>query len=445
MDILMPQLGETVTEGTIVSWQKAVGDRVSSGDVLFEIETDKTTMEVPTTSDGSITEIRVPAGQVVPVGTVVAIIMREGEQAAPTTIVEPAPSTAPAQAAPPSPKPTTEADPAIIPMIVKRDLDPFNAVRTPERNFGPASLPNGVRVTPLARRLASEGGINLATLSGSGPRGRIVARDVQQAERVVTPPAAMPAISATTTASPLALGARADEVKGHYKETAFVEVDLNGMRRTIARRLVESKQTVPHFYLTTDVRIDRMLELRRQINEGRSTRISVNDFVVKAYSAALRACPQANSVWADDRILRFAGVDVGVAVAVDGGLFTPVLRGADTKSLSTISDEIRDFAARARTGKLEAREYQGGVGSVSNLGMYGVREFAAIINPPQATILAVGAATRRPHESPDGGVAFASEMTVTLSCDHRVVDGALGAELLREFKAIIEDPLRALL
>jgi len=442
MDILMPQLGETVTEGTIISWQKAVGDRVSSGDVLFEIETDKTTMEVPATSAGSVTEIRVPAGEVVPVGTVVAIVLAEGEQPGstePPKASESAPAAAPTQA----PQPVTGAPAVATPVIVKRDLDPFNAVRTPERNFGPAALPGGVRVTPLARRIAAERGISLSTLTGSGPNGRIIARDVREAEHPATSPADVAAISAI--AAPLAIGAKADEVKAQYADTSFVEIDLNGMRRTIARRLVESKQTVPHFYLTADVRIDRMLELRRQINEGRSSRISVNDFVVKAYSAALQACPAANSVWADDRILRFSRVDVGVAVAVDGGLFTPVLRGADTKSLGAISDEIRDFAARARSGKLDAREYQGGAGSVSNLGMYGVREFAAIINPPQATILAVGAATRRPYEPTDGGIAFASEMTVTLSCDHRVVDGALGAELLREFKAIIEDPLRALL
>lgn len=441
MDILMPQLGETVTEGTIISWQKAVGDRVSSGDVLFEIETDKTTMEVPATSAGSIAEIRVPAGEVVPVGTVVAIVLAEGEpsgSAEPPTAAEPAPAAAPAQA----PQPAMGAPAAAAPVIVKRDLDPFNAVRTPERNFGPAALPGGVRVTPLARRLAAERGISLPALAGSGPNGRIVARDVREAE-LPAPPAAAAANPAPGT--PVASAAKADQVKALYADAPFVEVDLTGMRRTIARRLVESKQTVPHFYLTADVRIDRMLELRREINDGREARISVNDFVVKAYAAALRACPAANAVWAEDRILQFSRVDVGVAVAVDGGLFTPVVRGADAKSVSAIADEIRDLAARARTGDLAAREYQGGAGSVSNLGMYGVGEFAAIINPPHATIIAVGAGTRRPHEAAEGGVAFASEMTVTLSCDHRVVDGALGAELLRTFKTIIEEPLRALL
>jgi len=434
MDILMPQLGETVTEGTIISWQCAVGDKVASGDVLFEIETDKTTMEVPATSAGSITEIRVPAGQVVPVGAVVAIIMGEGEIAVETPPANGAVST---MAAPPVPFPSA-------PPIVKRELDPFNAVRTPERNFGPAALSNGIRVTPLARRLAEEKGISLATLTGSGPRGRIVASDVREAK----PPAVDAASSApvaSSAPSALAAGLKGDQVKALYADAPFVEVEVDGMRRTIARRLVESKQTVPHFYLTADVDIERMLDLRRQINEGRSTKISVNDFVVKAYARTLMAFPAANAVWAEDRILRFARVDVGVAVAVEGGLFTPVVRSADSKSLSAIAEEIRDLAERARARKLEPHEYQGGSGSVSNLGMYGVREFAAIISPPQASILAVGAAMRRPVETADGGVAFTSQMTVTLSCDHRVIDGALGAEMLREFKAILEEPLRALL
>ncbi len=436
MDILMPQLGETVTEGTIISWQRAVGDRVAPGDVLFEIETDKTTMEVPATSAGSITEIRVPAGQVVPVGAVVAIIMGDGEVVAEASPVDRVVSPV---AAPPAPAPApTPAPLPSAPAVVKRELDPFNAVRTPERNFGPAALSSGVRVTPLARRLAVERGISLATLAGSGPHGRIVARDIREARP--------PAVEAASPApSALASGVKADQVKALYADTPFVEVEVDGMRRTIARRLVESKQTVPHFYLTADIDIERLLELRRQVNEGRTTKISVNDFVVKAYARALMASPAANAVWAEDRILRFARADVGVAVAVEGGLFTPVVRSADSKSLSAIAEEIRDLAERARARKLEAHEYQGGSGSVSNLGMYGVREFAAIISPPQATILAVGAAARRPAERADGSVVFTSQMTVTLSCDHRVVDGAVGAELLREFKAILEEPLRVLL
>lgn len=438
MDILMPQLGETVTEGTIISWQCAVGDVVAAGDVLFEIETDKTTMEVPATSAGAITEIRVPAGQAVPVGQVVAILTGEGETAvepvsAPVSVSASsaeAPSAPAAILAAPAAQPTT--------VLVKRELDPFNAVRTPERNFGPAALANGVRVTPLARRLAVEAGIDLAIVSGTGPRGRITAADVRGVDLQAIAPASRTTSKATSAPS-------SGDVKSLFVDVPYSEVALDGMRRTISRRLVESKQTVPHFYLTTDVDIEPMLALRQQVNAGSSAKISVNDFVVKAYARALMAHPGANAVWAGDSILRFGRADIGVAVAIEGGLLTPVVRSADTKSLAAIAEEIRDLATRARNRKLDAHEYQGGSAAVSNLGMYGVREFAAIINPPQATILAVGAGIRRPVEAADGGIAFTTQMTVTLSCDHRVVDGALGAELLREFKAILEEPLRALL
>jgi len=438
MNILMPQLGETVTEGTIISWQVAVGDTVQAGDVLFEVDTDKTTMEVPTTCRGSITEIRVPSGQVVPVGAVVAVLMADGEVSAevpvPNEPVSLAAAASPIPAPAPAPGPTSI--PSAVP-TVKREIDPFNAVRSPERNFGPAALANGARVTPLARRLAVELGVSLDLLSGSGPNGRIVAKDVREFKPVVK--------SSPSAPSATGSGAKFEEVEALYSGTPFKEVALDGMRRTIARRLLESKQTVPHFYLTSDIDIERMLGLRQQINERHSTKISVNDFVVKAYALALMAFPAANAVWAEDRILRLARADVGVAVAVEGGLFTPIVRSADTKSLSAVAEEIRDLAERARARKLDAAEYQGGSGSVSNLGMYGVREFAAIINPPQASILAVGAATRRPVETAEGNITFSSQLTVTLSCDHRVIDGALAAELLREFKAIIEEPLRILL
>jgi pyruvate dehydrogenase E2 component (dihydrolipoamide acetyltransferase) len=426
MDILMPQLGETVTEGKIVSWSRAVGEVVAPGDILFEVETDKASMDVTATSAGALTDIRVKAGEVAPVGAVVAILTGAGETAGPAAaFVPPAAPAAPAAASSP-------AAPA-TPAIVQRALDPFNAVRTPERNFGPASLANGVRVTPLARRLAAQTGVTLADLKGSGPHGRIVAKDVESAG---------PRPSA---AAPLASGQTRDQVKALYADTPYVEVELDSMRRTIARRLVESVQTVPHFYLTADVDIDELLEVRRRINQAGPVKISVNDFVVKAYAVALMRVPAANAVWAEDRILRFEQADVGVAVAVEDGLYTPIVRGADSKSLSVIAAEIRDLAGRARERKLKAHEYQGGSAAVSNLGMYGVRQFFAIISPPHASILAVGAGERRPVETADGGVRFTSQMTVTLSCDHRVIDGALGAELLREFKAIVEEPLRALL
>jgi pyruvate dehydrogenase E2 component (dihydrolipoamide acetyltransferase) len=299
-------------------------------------------------------------------------------------------------------------------------LDVYNEVRTPARNFGPAALPNGVRVSPLARRLAAEGGIDLAQVKGSGPHGRIHAADLK---------AARPA--PTTSSIP---------VRTLYKDVPFETVPVDAMRRTIARRLVEAKQTIPHFYLVADVDITRLLAIREGAGIALGVKLSVNDFVIKGFALALQRVPAANAVWAEDSILRFKHSDVGVAVSIEGGLFTPVIRKAETKSLATISTEMKDLAARARERKLLPHEYQGGAASVSNLGMHGVREFSAIINPPQSSILAVGAGLRRPVEAPDGSVRFATLMTVTLSCDHRVVDGALGAQLVGAFKAVMEDP-----
>jgi len=426
----MPQLGETVAEGTITHWFKAVGDKVEPGDNLFEIETDKATMEVPATAAGRLAEIRVPKGAVVPVGAVVAVIA-DGSGA--STAPGASPTSVPARA--PTPSPTVAPMQAMPVRPMK--LDPFREVRTPERNFGPARLPGGVVVTPLARRLAGEAGIALSRITGSGPHGRIVARDVEQATSAKARPALDPG---------------AEQIKALYVERPFDEVPLDNMRRTIARRLTESVQTIPHFYLTADADVDRLLALRAEANTAAPTdkdgapafHLSVNDFVIKALALALQRVPAANAAWAGDRILRFKHSDVGVAVALEGGLITPVIRAAETKSLAAISGEARELATRARARKLEPREYQGGSTAVSNLGMYGVREFTAIINPPQATILAVGAAQRRPVETADGAVRFVNQMTVTLGCDHRVVDGALGAELLAAFKTLIEQPVAML-
>ncbi len=317
-------------------------------------------------------------------------------------------------------------------------MDPFREVRTPEKNYGPARI-GGISVTPLARRLAGERGIDLTRVSGSGPRGRIVARDVEKAAPAATAPA-------------LVRGAGAAQVKALYQGVAYEEVPLDSMRRTIAIRLVEAKQTIPHFYLTADVEIGRLVAMREEANAAApekdgepAFKLSLNDFIIKAWAAALMRVPAANAVFAEDRFLRFAHADIGVAVALDGGLITPVVRNADLKSLTAISAEMRDLAERARAKKLKPTEYQGGASAISNLGMYGVREFAAIINPPQATLLAVGAARRAPVEAEDGSVKFVSQMTVTLSCDHRVVDGALGAQLLAAFKALIEKPVTALI
>jgi pyruvate dehydrogenase E2 component (dihydrolipoyllysine-residue acetyltransferase) len=442
----MPQLGETVAEGKITKWFKSAGDVVKPGDNLFEIETDKTSMEVPSTTSGTLTEIHFQVGEVAKVGAVVAVI--SGSGTATSSAAAAAASTGrisspiiPAQAGIQS---QTDLGPrfrgderpgAPVPRGVP--MDPFREVRTPERNYGPARLASGTTVTPLARRLAGERGIDLTRVAGSGPHGRIVARDIEQAR-----PA--PAVIAT--------GADAARIKALYEGIAYEEVPLSSMRRTIATRLVEAKQTIPHFYLTTDFDVGRLMAMREEANaaapkgkDGQPAfKLSLNDFVIKAWAAALQRIPAANAVWAGDRILQFRNSDIGVAVALDGGLITPVIRNAETKSLTAISAEMRDLADRARHKKLRPNEYQGGSSAISNLGMYGVREFFAIINPPHATILAVGTTRRAPIEAMDGSVKFISQMTVTLSCDHRVVDGALGAELLAAFKKFVEAPVTAL-
>jgi pyruvate dehydrogenase E2 component (dihydrolipoamide acetyltransferase) len=433
----MPQLGETVVEGKITKWFKAAGDAVKPGDNLFEIETDKTSMEVPSTTSGTLTEIRFGVGEVAKVGAVVAVIGGAGAQASPASAAG-----APPKAAAPSPRPapTVSAAPMHSTPMPRPapPMDAFHAVRTPDRNFGPATLASGTVVTPLARRLAGERGIDLSRISGSGPHGRIVARDVESA--------------APHAASAQAAGASPAQVKALYEGVAYEEVPLDSMRRTIATRLVEAKQTIPHFYLTADLDAGRLIAMREEANaaapkskDGQPAfKLSLNDFIIKAWAAALQRIPAANAVWAGDRILRFHSSDIGIAVALEGGLITPVLRNVEMKSLTSISAEMRDLAERARHKKLKPNEYQGGASAISNLGMYGVREFSAIINPPHATILAVGATRRAPIEADNGSVKFISQMTVTLSCDHRVVDGALGAELLAAFKDFIEKPVTAL-
>ncbi len=449
----MPQLGETVAEGKIVKWFKSAGDAVKPGENLFEIETDKTSMEVPATGAGTLTDIRFQVGETAKVGAVVAVISGDGERASASAAAEPKAAAASASS------PQTPLTPAKAGVQSQASLDfrlrgnertekasfayphmdPFREVRTPERNYGPAKLPGGAVVTPLARRLAGERGIDLANIRGSGPHGRIVARDVEGA-------------APSAPAAAMARGASAAQVKALYEGIDYEEVPLDSMRRTIATRLVEAKQTIPHFYLTADLDVGRLIAMREEANaaapkdkDGQPAfKLSLNDFIIKAWAAALQRISAANAVWAGDRILRFTHSDIGVAVALEGGLITPVVRNAETKSLTTISAEMRDLAERARGKKLKPNEYQGGASAISNLGMYGVREFSAIINPPHATILAVGATRRAPVETEDGGVRFISQMSVTLSCDHRVVDGALGAELLAAFKRFIETPVTAL-
>jgi pyruvate dehydrogenase E2 component (dihydrolipoamide acetyltransferase) len=436
MDVLMPQLGETVAEGKITQWFKAAGDDIKPGDNLFEIETDKVSMEVPATAAGVLAEIRVPAGRVAPVGAVVAVIA-DGAGAA-------APKAAASAAAPSASQPVIAVRAAAAgnvapPSARPIELDPFFEVRTPARNYGPARLAGGRSATPLARRLAAEGGIDLTRISPSGAHGRIVARDVEAA--------AHPTIAAAP-----AEGLSADAVTAIYRDVPLREVPLDGMRRAIANRLAQAKQTIPHFYLTADVEIARLIALREEANAAAlkdkdgnpAFRLSVNDLLIKAWAAALQRVPAANAVWAQDRILRLQHSDIAVAVALEGGLIAPVIRQAELKTLSAISNEMKGLAARARAKKLNPSEYEGGSSTISNLGMYGVREFAAIINPPQATILAVGAARRQAVEREDGGIAFASVLSVTLSCDHRVVDGALGAELIAAFRELVAQPVTML-
>jgi pyruvate dehydrogenase E2 component (dihydrolipoamide acetyltransferase) len=441
MDVLMPQLGETVAEGKITKWFKSAGDQVKPGDNLFEIETDKVSMEVPSTTTGVLSEIRVGAGDVAPVGAIVAVIA-DGSGTQPSKPAAAAPPSSPA-AKKPTPAPTSAptAMAAIAPSQQQNGpirLDPFFEVRTPARNFGPARLRGGTFVTPLARRLAAEAGIDLSRTTGSGPHGRIVARDVESTPRPVR--------------TVLAEGPSAAEIKALYAEGSYEEVQLDGMRRTIAARLTQAIQTIPHFYLTADIAVDRLIALREEANasapkekEGNAAfKLSLNDFAIRALALALQRVPEANAVWASDCILRFAHSDIGIAVALDGGLITPVLRSAETKSVSAISAEMKDLSARARDKKLKPADYQGGSSAISNLGMYGVREFSAIINPPHATILAVGAARRQAVEKDDGGVVFASFLTATLSCDHRVLDGATGAKVLAAIKGFLETPVTML-
>jgi pyruvate dehydrogenase E2 component (dihydrolipoamide acetyltransferase) len=431
MDLLMPQLGETVAEGKITKWFKSAGDTVKPGDNLFEIETDKVTMEVPSTVAGTLSEVRVTAGEVAPVGAIVGIIS-DGAGAAATAPL-------PAASKAPSAQPAATVPVAVtVRSAQPAKIDPFFEVRTPDRNFGAAKLPGGISITPLARRLASEAGIDLSRLRGTGPHGRIVARDIEDSPR---PSRALAAVE----------GPGAAEIKALFDPDSYEEVPLDGMRKTIATRLTQAV-TVPHFYLTVDVNIDRLLVLREQANAaapkdvegGLAYKVSINDFIVRGLALALRQVPEANAIWAGDRILKFRHSDIGVAVAVDGGLITPVIRLAERKTLSEISNEVKELADRARSKKLKPTDYQGGSSAISNLGMYGVREFTAIINPPHSTIFAVGAARRQPIETETGDVAFATMLGVTVSCDHRVIDGALGAKLLGTLQRLLQDPVTML-
>ncbi|CAN7371327.1 pyruvate dehydrogenase complex dihydrolipoamide acetyltransferase [Devosia sp. LjRoot16] len=444
INITMPALSPTMEEGKLAKWHVKEGDSVSSGDVIAEIETDKATMEVEAVDEGKIGKIVVPEGtENVKVNAVIAVILTEGETAA--DVKTPAPAAAapaakapePAKAEAPAAAPAPAATPAPAPAK-------------------PAAAPaaNGARVfaSPLAKRLAKDAGIELSAIAGSGPHGRVVRSDVEAAKSGKAPlkAAAAPAAAAASGGAALAGGMSKAQVMALYPEGSYDIVPNDGMRKVVAARLTEAKQTIPHFYLSLDCKIDALLEAREQINaaaplkDGKPTyKLSVNDFVMKAWAAALMKVPTANATWAGDSILYHKHADVAVAVAVPGGLFTPVVKACDTKSLRQISDEVKDLAGRARSKKLMPQEYQGGTSSVSNLGMYGIKNFQAVINPPHGTILAVGVGEERVYAE-KGQVKVANFMTVTLSCDHRAVDGALGAEVLAAFKGLIENPVMML-
>ncbi|WP_386626954.1 pyruvate dehydrogenase complex dihydrolipoamide acetyltransferase [Sulfitobacter geojensis] len=427
IEILMPALSPTMEEGTLAKWLVKEGDTVSSGDVMCEIETDKATMEFEAVDEGVIGKILIADGsEGVKVNTAIAVLLEDGESADDIGQA-PAPAAAPKE---------VEAEAATAPVEKSAPTPAAPAAADGSRVFA----------SPLARRIAADKGLDLASIKGSGPRGRIVKADVEGLSKSDAPKATA-APEAAGKPAPMAAGPDADAVLKIYADRAFEEVKLDGMRKTIAARLTEAKQTVPHFYLRRDIQLDALMAFRAQLNkqlEPRGVKLSVNDFIIKACALALQQVPDANSVWAGDRTLKLKPSDVAVAVAIEGGLFTPVLKDAEMKSLSALSAEMKDLATRARDRKLAPHEYQGGSFAISNLGMMGIDNFDAVINPPHGAILAVGAGVKKPVVGADGELAIATVMSVTLSVDHRVIDGALGAELLNAIKDNLEAPMTML-
>ncbi len=428
-EILMPALSPTMEEGTLAKWLVKEGDTVSSGDLLAEIETDKATMEFEAVDEGTIGKILIAEGtEGVKVNTAIAVLLEDGESA---DDIGATPAAAPAAA------PATDAGSEAAAPATPQAPSPAPAAPTKA---------DGGRIfaSPLARRIAAQKGLDLAQITGSGPHGRIVKADIEGA--TATAPAAAPAAAAAPAPAAAAApaGPSADMVARMYETREYEEIKLDGMRKTIAARLSEAKQTIPHFYLRRDINLDALLKFRSQLNkqlESRGVKLSVNDFIIKAVANALQQVPECNAVWAGDRVLQLKPSDVAVAVAIEGGLFTPVLQDADTKSLSALSTEMKDLAARARERKLAPHEYQGGTFAVSNLGMFGIDNFDAIVNPPHAGILAVGTGTKKPVVGDDGELTVATIMSVTMSVDHRVIDGALGAQLLQAIVDNLENPM----
>ncbi|WP_136682883.1 pyruvate dehydrogenase complex dihydrolipoamide acetyltransferase [Falsirhodobacter xinxiangensis] len=425
IEILMPALSPTMEEGTLAKWLVKEGDEVKSGQVMAEIETDKATMEFEAVDEGIIGKILIAEGTSgVKVNTAIAILVEEGEEVGATPSPAPQKQDAAEEKAGREEKPEPKAEAA-----------------------KPAPKADGNRVfaSPLARRIAADKGLDLSAVKGTGPHGRIVKADVEAAKPGAPKSEAPKAEAPKAAAAPT--GASSDAVKKMFDGREFEEVTLDGMRKTIAARLTEAKQTIPHFYLRREVQLDALMKFRATLNkqvEDRGIKLSVNDFIIKACALALQQVPAANAVWAGDRILKLKPSDVAVAVAIEGGLFTPVLKDADKKSLSSLSAEMKDLATRARSRKLAPHEYQGGSFAISNLGMMGVENFDAVINPPHGAILAVGAGIKKPVVGKDGELTVATVMSMTLSVDHRVIDGALGAELLAAIVANLENPLAML-
>jgi pyruvate dehydrogenase E2 component (dihydrolipoamide acetyltransferase) len=450
INILMPALSPTMEKGNLAKWLKREGDAVKSGDVIAEIETDKATMEVEAVDEGTLAKIMVPEGTAdVPVNQVIAVLAGEGED------VKAAAAGAGQGTAAPAAKPQAALPKTEVPAPAKTEAP--KAAATPSAQAPAVALQaapalqardgNRAFASPLARRLAKEAGIDVSRIDGSGPHGRIVARDVEAAKsgRGLKTAGAPAAAAVAPSIAPSMSDA---QVRALFEDGSYEVVPHDGMRRTIAQRLTQSTQTIPHFYLTIDCNIGKLLAAREEINaaapkdkDGKPAyKLSVNDFVLKALALALQRIPDANVSWTDGAMLKHKHSDIGVAVALPGGLITPIVRQAESKSLSTISNEMKDLASRARTRKLKPMEYQGGTSAVSNLGMYGIKDFTAVINPPHATILAVGAGEERAVVK-NGKIEAAHIMSVTLSCDHRAVDGALGAELIGAFKTLIENPV----
>ena len=452
VNILMPALSPTMEKGNLAKWLKKEGDKVKAGDVIAEIETDKATMEVEAVDEGTLGKIVVAEGtQDVPVNQVIAVLLEEGEDA---STIKAAPKQPQGSAMVAAPHAAPSAPPS--PGGGGKSASPARPDPSPRSGEGGAAkaAPGGVSATngkagrifasPLARRLAKESGIDVSRVQGSGPHGRVVARDVEEAKKgggLRAPVAGAAAVQGPSDA----------QVRALFEEGQYDFVPHDGMRKTIAKRLTEAKLTIPHYYLTVDIELDALLAARHEINasapmgeDGKPRyRVSVNDLLIKALALALMKIPDANVSWTDAGMLKHKHADVGVAVAIPGGLITPIVRHADEKSMSVIANEMKDLIARARTRKLKPQEYQGGSSAISNLGMYGIKEFAAVINPPQATIVAVGAGEER-AVARKGRIEAATVMGATLSADHRAVDGAVGAELLDAFKKFIEKPIAML-